>query len=437
MNGSGHPSTVFAGRAAGGRWPAPVGSVVLARGLLRMLVRLLACMLTLVACMPAVALAAEAGASAMQDLRAAGCEAVASRAPTRPGQVSLLGAVTLARAAEGPTRDLGGVSGVDFDPVRGLWWLLSDDRGDRAPPRAYPAHWRVTAQGFGPIRIDEPVALPLFDGEVPDPEALRFAPCLNHWVWASEGLLARGQPPAVRGLRWPESPSAAHPSPVLARPLGALALPRWLQGSDPAGPDAASGPRANRNIEGLAFTPQSDALWVALEAPLLQDGPEPDPQRGALLRFAKVPLAGGAATAQAYEIGPIRRMGEGGRRRADIGVSEILTLAGGQLLVIERNGYEVADGQFAFAIALFVADPDTATEVSNLPTLVGANVRPMRKRLLLDLAELGLPWIDNIEAAAWGPRLPDGRAVLILVSDDNFATNQVTQLIALAIEDLP
>ncbi|MDB5845384.1 MAG: hypothetical protein JWP79_2694, partial [Polaromonas sp.] len=38
--------------------------------------------------------------------------------------------------------------------------------------------------------------------------------------------------------------------------------------------------------------------------------------------------------------------------------------------------------------------------------------------------------IDNIEGMAWGPRLPNGHRTLVLVADNNFADNQMTQLMA-------
>jgi hypothetical protein len=56
------------------------------------------------------------------------------------------------------------------------------------------------------------------------------------------------------------------------------------------------------------------------------------------------------------------------------------------------------------------------------------------KRLILDVeADLGIA-PDNIEGMAFGPALPDGRLPLILVSDNNFAANQTTQFIVLAVE---
>jgi hypothetical protein len=56
------------------------------------------------------------------------------------------------------------------------------------------------------------------------------------------------------------------------------------------------------------------------------------------------------------------------------------------------------------------------------------------KRLILNVEEdLGIE-PDNIEGMAFGPALPDGHLPLILISDNNFAANQATQFIVLAVE---
>ncbi|NGY85135.1 esterase-like activity of phytase family protein (plasmid) [Bacillus megaterium] len=51
------------------------------------------------------------------------------------------------------------------------------------------------------------------------------------------------------------------------------------------------------------------------------------------------------------------------------------------------------------------------------------------------MTTLGLSVLDNIEGISWGPKLPNGHDSLVLVSDDNFNRNQVTQF--LAFEVLP
>ncbi|MET7682340.1 esterase-like activity of phytase family protein [Streptomyces sp. NPDC005423] len=40
---------------------------------------------------------------------------------------------------------------------------------------------------------------------------------------------------------------------------------------------------------------------------------------------------------------------------------------------------------------------------------------------------------DNTEGMTWGPTLRDGERTLVLVSDDNFADDAVTQFVALGI----
>ena len=55
------------------------------------------------------------------------------------------------------------------------------------------------------------------------------------------------------------------------------------------------------------------------------------------------------------------------------------------------------------------------------------------KTLLLDLRTLGIP-LDNVEGMTLGPRLPDGRQSLVLVSDNNFAAAQFTQFLLFALD---
>jgi hypothetical protein len=62
-----------------------------------------------------------------------------------------------------------------------------------------------------------------------------------------------------------------------------------------------------------------------------------------------------------------------------------------------------------------------------------AGFTAMRKRLVLDLSAAGID-TDNIEGAAWGPRLPNGNATLLLVSDDNFHPQQVNQFLAFEVQ---
>nr|CRL76102.1 phytase [Mycolicibacter nonchromogenicus] len=82
---------------------------------------------------------------------------------------------------------------------------------------------------------------------------------------------------------------------------------------------------------------------------------------------------------------------------------------------------------------LFRAEIAGATDVLGMPSLAGASVTPMTKTLVADLSTTpGLEPLDNIEGLTLGPRLPDGRQSVILVSDDNFSPHEVTQFVAFA-----
>jgi hypothetical protein len=65
---------------------------------------------------------------------------------------------------------------------------------------------------------------------------------------------------------------------------------------------------------------------------------------------------------------------------------------------------------------------------------MGHSYEPMSKELVANFKiDLGVT-PDNVEGMTFGPKLPDGRQVLIVVSDNNFNPSQTTQFIALAVE---
>uniref|UniRef100_UPI003F9FC6AC esterase-like activity of phytase family protein n=1 Tax=Pseudomonas promysalinigenes TaxID=485898 RepID=UPI003F9FC6AC len=71
------------------------------------------------------------------------------------------------------------------------------------------------------------------------------------------------------------------------------------------------------------------------------------------------------------------------------------------------------------------------TDVRSFKSLVGASYKPMKRELLLEMPVTyqGVK-LDNIEGISWGPRLTNGNRTLVLVADNNFADNQVTQFLA-------
>lgn len=103
----------------------------------------------------------------------------------------------------------------------------------------------------------------------------------------------------------------------------------------------------------------------------------------------------------------------------------------GMLLALERS-YVMGVGNGARIYRLVL---DGASDVADRPALTGSAYAPIAKTLLLDPATLGIA-LDNLEGMSWGPRLPDGRRSLILVSDDNFSMRQTTQFLAFEVDGL-
>jgi hypothetical protein len=199
------------------------------------------------------------------------------------------------------------------------------------------------------------------------------------------------------------------------------------------------GPRDNLTFEGLSFTPDHQALWLGMETALVQDGPIATVDAGSIARFTKFDRSGKVLGQYAYPVDPIQRKPAG--PSSDNGVSEILALDENRLLVVERSGVQGTDDKWTMYIRLYEADAASATDVSGQNALKDARYTPMKKRLILDLSKMpevgtpALPFIDNIEGVSFGPNLADGHRSLVLVSDNNFNPDQVTQF--LAFEVLP
>jgi 3-phytase len=86
-----------------------------------------------------------------------------------------------------------------------------------------------------------------------------------------------------------------------------------------------------------------------------------------------------------------------------------------------------------YKVRLFDATTRGATDVRAMESMAGQSVTPMRKKLVADFDTLGLSAVDNTEGMTWGPDLPSGERLLVLVSDDNFAQEAITQIVALGI----
>jgi hypothetical protein len=171
-----------------------------------------------------------------------------------------------------------------------------------------------------------------------------------------------------------------------------------------------------------------------MEGPLYQDGPAPTIDSGAFSRITQYDRSGNVLSQYAYPIDPIPEA-PGPGKYADNGVTEILSVNDHKFLLIERAGVQGEDGSFKNYIRLYEIDINGASDISKINSLQESKFKPVKKRLILDLNTLGLSKLDNIEGISWGPKLANGNNSLVLVSDNNFNSSQVTQF--LAFEVLP
>ena len=367
--------------------------------------------------------------------------AIPQPVPSTPARATvprlrLIGEATLPHRMDFQGTTVGGLSGIDYDPASGLYVLISDDRSILSPARAYTARLPLTATGLGTPQLESVTLLRNAQGtpfpkrqqarptdEVPDPEAVRWL-ADGHVLWASEGWVHRGMGPALHESRMSDG--------QLVR---TLALPPMFTPQ----PSAGTGPRDNLAFEGLALTPDKRTAWVAMENALLQDGPSPRVgAEGGPCRITAFDLASGQAVRQiAYVPDAIPARGPLPGLTppvvyADNGISEILVQDAHHMLVLER-AYVLGQGM---SLRLYRIDTRTASNTLGLDQLQPGNHQSAAKTLVADFATLGLTQLDNTEGMTWGPVLHDvqdnGRRIrtLVVVSDDNFRSAQITQFAA-------
>ncbi len=315
---------------------------------------------------------------------------------------------------------IGGLSSL-FHVGGGIYYAVSDDRGEHGPARYYTISIDLTDGSLDQPDVTINAWHRLLDqnGEPLEPETYDlegFVARGQNFFVSSEGVANEGIPPFI---------AVFGPDAVMIERLG---LPPGFAPS----PDGTTGVRYNRAFEGLAITSDGKYLFTATENALRQDGPEATPTGGARVRILRFAREHGVFDAQyAYDLDPVHTAPPG-NGLAVTGIAELLALSGERLLVLERSFVAGADSPHS--IKLFEACLGSATDVSQIPSLADADsVVPVQKRLIADLADL-VPHTDNLEGMTFGPNLPSGEPTLVVVTDNNFApARQVTQIIAFEI----
>jgi len=339
-------------------------------------------------------------------------------------EIEFLGQTEIPGDFEVDTTRVGGLSGLAYDPGCDLFYALSDDRGAFGMPRFYTLRLneragRVSVDVLGATVLRDADGSP-FSGGTLDPEAVALAVDGTLYL-STEGVPHRGVVPMVARFGLDGSLHGTLPVPQHFLPAG----------------DEAKGVADNLGFEGLALSPDGAVLFAATENALLQDGPISDLDTESPSRLLVFDLERGTPTAEylyLVEAVPDEPQPAGAFRMN--GISEILALDDHRLLVLERS-FSAGVGNRG---RLYLVDLDGATDIHQIDSLRdhrGPAPRAVRKVLVADLSDLGVD-PDNLEGMAFGPTLPDGKRLLVVVSDNNFQPSvQDSQVLVFAVSGAP
>ncbi len=321
---------------------------------------------------------------------------------------------------------VGGLSGIDYNAKDDVYYIICDDRSDINPARFYTAKIDLGRKGIDTVQLLSATTLLRQDGlpfpnklkdsfHVPDPEAIRYYPPSRSLLWSSEGERI------VRKDKVILTNPAIYSMSIDGRVVDTFPIPLNMRMSR-----EQMGPRQNGVFEGLSFSPDYRSLFVSLEEPLYQDGPKAGLYDTAgWVRIIRYDVATHQPMAQyAYQIDPVVQEPISEGLFIVNGVPDILAINDHQLLVTERS---FSTGRLTCNVRIYLADLKEAENIAGVASLEAQPAKsPVKKTLLFNMDRLGR-WVDNVEGATFGPRLPNGKRSLILVTDDNFSPLERTQ----------
>ncbi|HEY5370962.1 MAG TPA: esterase-like activity of phytase family protein [Hanamia sp.] len=328
---------------------------------------------------------------------------------------------------------IGGLSGIDYNPAKNEYYLISDDRSDINPTRFYTAQIKINKNKIDSVVFTSTTFLKNKSGNfypnsredpyhTPDPEALRYNKKNNTLIWSSEGERIVNSKETIL-----ENPAVTEAD-TKGKYIDTFQLPSQLIMRA-----TGEGPRQNGVFEGLTFDDNYKKLFVSVEEPLYQDGPAAGPGDSAgIVRIIKFDLKTKKPVAQyAYTLDPVAYPPITPGAFKINGISDILLLGNDRLLVLERS---YSTGRLACTIRVYIADISRAENIKSVASLKDKEqIKMTSKRLLLNMDSLGI-YIDNIEGVTFGPELDNGKLSLLFVADNNFSPLEKTQFLLFEIE---
>lgn len=329
-------------------------------------------------------------------------------------RLEFLGEVNWLTGTEFFQTEFGGLSGITYDQQKQVYYVISDDRGERAPARFYTlkidlSQNRLTSEN---VSVISQTTLLTETGETFPPLSLDLegiAVTDESIFVASEGDVARQINPVILEV----SPEG--------QVVGSLPIPdKFLPGEN-------WGVRNNLALESLAITPDQQYLFTANENALVQDGPVATLEAGSPCRIIRYDLNTRHPQQEfLYITDPIATPPTSERGFQTNGLVDLIALDAEHLISLERS-FTMGVGN---TIKLFEVSLVGADDIADLDAIANhlETIKPVTKKLISNLDQFNL-FLDNLEGLTLGPKFSDGLFPLLLVSDNNFNPLQITQLL--------
>jgi len=191
--------------------------------------------------------------------------------------------------------------------------------------------------------------------------------------------------------------------------------------------------RPNRGLESLDIEADGRHIWTANEEALTSDGPTAAGDAGTVVRIARIeiPEPGHKSAEEplqiAYMVDPPHHFVPLFFGEPLSGVTAVVVLGHGQLLVLERSG---CPGLPPFENRMYLLDAHGTANVSDIDRELSLRAEVHTPKVLLWKDQLGC----NIEGLCLGPRLRGGGRALVAVAD-NGGLGTPNQVIGFAMED--
>ncbi|MBW4605588.1 MAG: phytase [Calothrix sp. FI2-JRJ7] len=343
---------------------------------------------------------------------------------------------------------LGGLSGVTYDAVNKRYYAISDDRSQFGPARFYtfttnPNTISTTGVTFTNVTPIKDANGNLYPELSLDPEGIALTNKDTVFI-SSEG---EANPSAGRVT----NPFVNEYSLTTGQLIRSLPVPQKFlpvvqdtngNGNIDAGDTQTAGVRNNLAFESLTITPDQKFLYTATENALFQDGAVATTTNGTRSRIIQYNVVTGQPEKEyLYNTDIVAAPSNPTTAFNNNGLVDLLAIDNrGTLIALERSfSTGIGNTIKLYEITLQGAsDISTFDSLNNLSSDRLAAIRPVEKRLLLNLDDLNLSTgLDNVEGLAFGEKLADGRQSIVLVSDNNFSATQFTQILALDADLVP